>query len=55
MQTTKHRERHEFLNSALDELVGDFIAHTHHSISKTTVAELMWWSHEQSINPTEKK
>jgi hypothetical protein len=55
MQTIKHRERHEFLHSALDELVADFITHTNKLPGKTTVLELIQWSSSQALNPSEQE
>ena len=55
MEHAEHREIHAELHSALDELVADFIRHTDGLPSKTTVLELMRWSHEQTINPDEKE
>lgn len=49
-----HKLRHEQLHRALDELLADWIGHTHALPSQNTVAELMKWSHEQTINPTKK-
>jgi len=44
-----HRERHEFLHRALDELVADFILHNaNKSPSDTTIMELITWSYKQT-------
>lgn len=51
----KHKARHEMLHRMLDELTADMIRHTKKLPSKTTVMELMAWSHEQTQNPTETK
>ena len=48
----KHKNRHKFLHSALDELVGDFISHTDELPSKATILALIQWSHRQTLNPT---
>jgi len=53
MTKEEHIERHKLLHQCLDELVADFITHTGVLPSKTSVMELMTWSHEQTINPTE--
>jgi hypothetical protein len=52
--TEEHRQRHIELHKMLDELIADFIAHGEigtHLPSKTSVMELMMWSHQQTINP----
>lgn len=49
-----HRERHEVLHRALDELVADWVTHTEGLPSQNSVMELMSWSHQQTLNPTEK-
>ncbi len=49
----KHKERHIELHKMLDELVADMVTHTSMLPSKTTVMELMQWSHEQTKKPTE--
>lgn len=48
-----HKKRHEELHKCLDELVADWIEHTKGLPSKCSVLELMLWSHEQTLNPTE--
>ena len=48
-----HKEMHEELHNSLDELLADFITHTGKVPSKTTVLELLEWSHEQTFKPTE--
>jgi hypothetical protein len=50
----KHISRHKELHKMLDELVADFIDLTDKMPSKTTVMELMQWSHKQTKNPTTK-
>jgi len=53
----EHRGVHESLHAALDELIADYFAHQpirrRKSLSNTTLFELMKWSHEQTIKPTE--
>jgi hypothetical protein len=51
----EHRARHRMLHRFLDELVADFIDHTHGMPSKTNLMDFMKWSHEQTVSPTEKK
>lgn len=54
MNTQEHRKRHQELHEKLDELVADCIRHKlHFRPSKSTVMELMEWSHQQTIKPTE--
>lgn len=48
-----HKARHVELHNALDELVADLLLHTNKLPSKTTVMELMQWSYEQTLNPTD--
>jgi len=50
-----HKEMHEELHNYFDMLVADFITHTGKFPSATTILELMSWSHEQTLNPTEEK
>ena len=54
MTPAEHKQRHLTLHRALDELIADFIIHTEKLPSKTTVMELMQWSHQQTIQPSEK-
>ncbi len=51
----KHKKRHKELHRNLDELSADFIKHTGKLPSKVTVLELMGWSFEQTVKPTEVK
>ena len=54
MKTPKeHKERHVELHKALDELIADFISHTSKLPSDTSLMELMKWSHQQMMEPTE--
>lgn len=53
----EHIERHKDLQKALDELVADWIDNSPPYPGKTrlpsqhTIAELMEWSHQQTVNP----
>lgn len=47
----QHKQRHVELHRALDELVADFITHTGKLPSKSTLIELMEWSHKQTQEP----
>ena len=50
---TFHIIRHKELHKSFDELLADFIRHKGKLPSKTTVSELMEWSHNQTKDPTE--
>jgi hypothetical protein len=49
----RHIQRHQLLHAVLDELVADFIRHTDRLPMKATVWDLMSWSYQQTMNPTE--
>lgn len=53
MTPKEHKQRHIKLHRALDELIVDFINHPQNLPSKTTVIELLRWSHQQTIRPVE--
>ena len=56
MEKKKHIKRHKELHRHLDELLADFLRHNNdRGLSNTTLTELMKWSYEQTINPTEQK
>jgi hypothetical protein len=38
----------------LDELVADFLRHTNALPSRSSVLDLMTWSHQQTISPAER-
>jgi hypothetical protein len=49
-----HRERHLFLHACFDELLADYLTHNGTATpSRTPIADLMIWSHGQTIEPTE--
>lgn len=48
-----HRRRHIALHKAFDELLADFILHTGKLPSQTSIFDLMSWSFEQTMEPTE--
>ena len=50
----QHLERHVKLHKMLDELVADWIAETESYPSKGTVMDLVAWSYEQTIDPSDK-
>jgi hypothetical protein len=47
-----HMQRHRELHEAFNELVADYISLTHALPSRSTIADLMKWSFEQTKNPT---
>ena len=55
MTTEEHRERHKELHKALDELFADYVIHhpNRNGFLELPLGELMHWSHEQTISPTE--
>lgn len=53
MTREEHIERHKLLHAHFDELIADWIGHTEKLPSETSVRELMQWSYEQTLNPTE--
>ncbi len=54
MKQAEHRRIHEELHRSLDLLLADFLAHNPDRLpSNTRVLELMKWSYEQTIEPTE--
>ena len=55
MTKEEHIEAHKGLHRNFDSLIADFIHHTGKLPSKTTLMELMEWSHQQTIDPTEVK
>jgi len=50
-KVVEHKARHELLHTHLDELVADFITKTDGRPSKSTIMELMSWSHKQTLSP----
>ncbi len=55
MDYEEHKQKHQVLHNMLDELVADFIGTTRKLPSKSTILELMEWSHIQTITPSEEK
>ena len=53
MTPEEHRKMHVELHKAFDELLADWITHTKCFPSQNTVLDLMNWSYEQTINPSE--
>lgn len=55
MTFEQHRQRHIQLHENLDELIADWLAQTPALPSSSSVLELMHWSKEQTIRPTENR
>lgn len=64
MTTEEHRERHKLLHQQFDELIADYFSHHGRCRvsdgngpiplpSNTTLMQLMEWSYQQTIEPTE--
>ena len=49
-----HRFRHQQLHRCLDELSADWIEQTGSLPSEQSVLDLIKWSHQQTIQPTQK-
>ncbi len=52
MTTDEHKQRHRQLHESLDELVADWLAQTPHLLTTASVADLVKWSYQQTLNPT---
>ena len=52
MTHEEHRLKHIALHNSLDELLADWIIETGSLPSKSSVLELLEWSHSQTINPS---
>lgn len=55
MNSEEHKERHNELHKALDELLADYMRHTGKLLREMTVSGLIDWSCQQTIEPTEAK
>lgn len=57
MTPEEHKERHILLHKMLDELLADYIGHNteQKSFLKMPLEDLLDWSHQQTIEPTEIK
>ena len=51
MTKSEHIEAHKRLHRLLDELIADFIFHSGKLLSRTTILDLMIWSHKQTSTP----
>lgn len=52
MTRDEHIEAHKQLHHSLDLLVADFIQHNQGMPSRSTIMDLIRWSHAQMENPT---
>lgn len=53
MNELNHKQRHQELHKAVDELLADFLVHNPGKVpSGMTVMELIEWSHQQTQEPT---
>lgn len=53
MNEPDHKQRHQELQEAFDELLADFLVHNSGKVpSSTTVLELVEWSYQQTQEPT---
>lgn len=52
MTRKEHRARHKMLHAFMDELVADFLRHNPTKGLRSSLLELMEWSHSQTIEPT---
>ena len=50
-----HKREHLKLHHSLDVLIGDWISQTENLPSRSSVMQLMEWSHQQTLEPTEPK
>jgi len=54
MTEAEHRQRHIELHAAVDELVADYLRQHRGALpSEVSVADLLAWSYQQTLNPTE--
>jgi hypothetical protein len=53
MTPEEHKDRHILLHQHFDELLADFIWQTDSLPSQTTLLELINWSYQQTLEPTE--
>jgi len=53
MTKEEHIKRHAELHGCLDELVADFIAYRGKGLSESSIIDLIQWSFQQTINPSE--
>ena len=55
MNKKEHKERHILLHQHLDEIYADYIKHhpAQKSFLKMPLEDLLQWSYEQTLKPTE--
>lgn len=53
MTRVEHIEYHKRLHKELDILIADWISHTTGLPSRNTVHDLMSWSYQQTLEPSE--
>lgn len=53
MTPEEHKQKHIELHAALDELFADYIQHNQPPYTEMPVVDLLEWSYEQTLNPTE--
>ena len=53
MTPEEHKVHHNKLHKDLDELVADYLRHTKGSLMGSTIMDLIRWSADQTVNPTE--
>jgi hypothetical protein len=55
MTKEEHIKFHKQLHRSLDILLADFVSQIEKTLSKTPIVDLMVWSFQQTVNPTERK
>lgn len=55
MTKEEHILRHKELHKYLDELIADYVRCTEKTLGKSTIFDLMNWSHQQTTNPEEEQ
>jgi len=52
MTKEEHKKIHIYLHHNLDLLVADYMLHAGLFLSKSSIMDLIYWSYEQTIDPT---
>ena len=61
MNSEEHKARHQLLHKELDELIADYLQNTSGRVLSgrtslyNSICDLMTWSYEQTINPTDEE
>jgi hypothetical protein len=57
MTLEEHKQRHVELHKAVDELFADYMTHhpNEYHFTSLQIIDLIKWSYEQTLNPTEKE